>query len=65
MLNAVSRPAVPAPFGKSRTQGGTNPKVSIKLPNRPPNVPLLRALWSLLDVVWGLLKGSWGVLPDS
>ena len=28
----------------------------------PPNVPLLRALWSLLDGIWGLLKGSWGVL---
>ena len=27
-----------------------------------PNVPLLRALWSLLDGIWGLLKGSWGVL---
>ena len=29
---------------------------------RPPNVPLLRALWSLLDGIWGILKGSWGVL---
>ena len=29
---------------------------------RPPNVPLLRALWYLLDGIWGLLKGSWGVL---
>ena len=31
---------------------------------RPPlfSVPLLRALWSLLDGVWGVLKGSWGVL---
>ena len=29
---------------------------------RPPNVPLLRAIWSLLDGIWGLLKGSWGVL---
>ena len=29
---------------------------------RPPNVPLLRALWSLLDGIWGSLKGSWGVL---
>ena len=25
-----------------------------------PNVPLLRALWSLLDGIWGLLKDSWG-----
>ena len=31
-------------------------------PGKPPNVPLLRALWSLLDGIWGLLKGSWGVL---
>ena len=30
--------------------------------SRPPNVPLLRALWSLLDGIWGVLKGSWGVL---
>ena len=29
---------------------------------RAPNVPLLRALWSLLDGIWGVLKGSWGVL---
>ena len=29
---------------------------------RPPNVPLLRALWYLLDGIWGLLNGSWGVL---
>ena len=28
---------------------------------RPPNVPLLRALWSLLNGIWGVLKGSWGV----
>ena len=27
---------------------------------KPPNVPLFRALWSLLDGIWGLLKGSWG-----
>ena len=29
---------------------------------RPPNVPLLRALWYLLLGIWGILKGSWGVL---
>ena len=29
---------------------------------RLPNVPLLRALWYLLDGIWGSLKGSWGVL---
>ena len=28
----------------------------------PPNVPLLRALWSPLDGILGVLKGSWGVL---
>ena len=28
----------------------------------PPNVLLLRALWSLLDAIWGILKGSGGVL---
>ena len=31
---------------------------------RPPNVTLLRALWSLLDGIWGVLKGTWGVLVD-
>ena len=29
---------------------------------RPPNVPPLRALWSLLDGICGILKGSWEVL---
>ena len=29
---------------------------------RPPNLPLLGALWSLLDGIWGVLKGSWEVL---
>ena len=29
---------------------------------RPPNVPLFRALWSLLDGSWGVLKGSSRVL---
>ena len=36
-------------------------KMSFQFPKRP-NVPLLRAFWSLLDGIWGLLKGSWGVL---
>ena len=31
---------------------------------RPPNVALLRALWSLLVGIWDILKGSWGVLVD-
>ena len=30
----------------------------------PPNVALLRALWSLLDGISGILKGGWGVLDD-
>ena len=29
---------------------------------RPPNVPLLRAWWSLLHGIGGFLKGSWAVL---
>ena len=29
---------------------------------RPPNVPLLRGLWSLVVRIWDILKGSWGVL---
>ena len=32
---------------------------------RPPNGPLLRALWSLVDGFGDLLKGSSGVLVDS
>ena len=32
--------------------------------SRPLNVPLLRALWSLLDGIWGSLKGSWGSAGD-
>ena len=31
----------------------------------PPNVPLLRPLWSLLDGIGGSLKGSWGVLDKT
>ena len=27
----------------------------------PPNVPLLRALWSLSVGIYGILNGSWGV----
>ena len=29
---------------------------------KPPNIPPLRALWSVLDGIWAILKGSWGVL---
>ena len=39
-----------------------NTRLKLDLQPRPPNVPLLRALWSLLDGISGLLKGSWGVL---
>ena len=42
---------------------------TIKIPRfgnpQPQIVPLLMALWSLLDGIWGVLKGSWGVLVDS
>ena len=31
-------------------------------PGRPPNVPVLRVFWSLLDGAWGALRGSWLVL---
>ena len=34
------------------------PRAVPELPPRPPNVPLLRAFWSLLDGTWGVLKGS-------
>ena len=38
------------------------PRLELSCDPRPPNVPLLRALWSLLDGIWALLQGSWGVL---
>ena len=38
--------------------------ICVNIP-RPPNVPPLRASWSLLDGIWGLLKGTWGVLVHS
>ena len=31
----------------------------------PSNVPLLRALWFVVDGIVGLLKGSWGVLVEA
>ena len=31
----------------------------------PPNVPLIRALWSLFDGIWGVLEDSWGVLDEA
>ena len=41
---------------------GSIPESSVMPCNRlrPPNVPLLRALWSLLVGIWGILKGSCG-----
>ena len=48
--------------------GRCNPRNHVKqctLVPRPPNVPLLRALWSLLVGIWCILKGSWGVLVFS
>ena len=41
-----------------------NDEVWVRQP-KPPNVPLLRAVRSLLDSIWGVLKGSWGVLKGS
>ena len=55
--------AVPG-YGVDRTwrsRGGDEWTYKCPIPT-PPNVPLLRALWYLLDGIWGLLKGSWGVL---
>ena len=34
---------------------------TLGLCNRPPNVPPVRALWSLSVGIWGLLQGSCGV----
>ena len=48
-------------IGRIHISGPRAPGVHILYP-RPPNVPLSRALWSLLDGSWGVLKGSWGVL---
>ena len=44
-------------FGASKIRG---PCLGVPIPG--PNVPLLRALWSLLDGIWGILKGSSRVL---
>ena len=67
----AAAPAAPAWAGAARPtlacqaglQKGRQKKDGGFLPiPRPPNVPLLRALWSLVDGTWGVLKGSWGVL---
>ena len=48
-------------FGLFGAPGTKHPSPTHKLPPRPPNVPLSRALWSLSDGLWGVLKESWGV----
>ena len=52
------------PLHSSQGKLGAKLLKCISLP-RPPNVPLLRALWSLLDGIWCVLKGSWGVLVSA
>ena len=47
------------PSGSGYTWGSKQPKLT-----RPPNVPLFRALRSLLHGIWGVSKSSWGVLID-
>ena len=79
-LGSIHRGPVPWPRSTTNTplrgdQGtyllskGTYQPVAAITPRgsipRPPNVPLLRALWSLLDGTWGLLKGSSGVLVQT
>ena len=65
------------PFGKSdHESGGAGSPPPTERDREPvwelssgpvtytPNVPPLRALWSLLVGIWGTLKGSWGVLAE-
>ena len=65
---ATKEPPVEAPTStESVPKRRWVPKGSLRSPQQgpppgPPNVPLLRALWSLFDGMWGILKGSWGVL---
>ena len=51
----------PAGTTRDELQHGANTQVGTSTPNVPP----LKALWSLLDGIWGLLKGSWGVLAGT
>ena len=62
-LSSTASASCRSPEGRQR-KGRCNDsgRLSIFLLPRPPNVHLLRALWSALDGIWGLLKGSWGVL---
>ena len=44
--------------------GSVSPEGSLFPQPAPPNIALLRALWSLLDGTWGILNSSWGVLES-
>ena len=57
------RLAVPTAWSSVAAVGGwpNFPKSWALFPSAP-NVPPLRALWSLLDGIWGVLKGTWGAL---
>ena len=61
-----SQGGLASPFGSSKA---SPPQfcnsVKFRSKPRPPNVPLLRTIWSLLDGIWGSLKGSWGLLEKS
>ena len=52
----------PEPTTRTKGQGTIELKSGYR--SRPPNVLLLRALWSPLDgvLIWGVLESSWGVL---
>ena len=56
---------LPLGRGSSRpVEASKSSQLETRYQPRPPNEPLLRALWSLLDGIWGLLKGSWGLLEE-
>ena len=58
------RPLTPPLQHLRRSSRAKIPGVRGSLLPRPPNEPLLRASWSLLDGIWGALEGSWGVLVE-
>ena len=43
----------------------TNIRYQVPPEPRPPNVPLIRALWPLFGGTWGLFDSSWVVLEPS
>ena len=59
---SLRRPKDKEPQRRQVYQGSRGAGPCLEL---PINVPLLRALWSLLDGIWGVLKGSRGVLVVS